>query len=126
MEEAKSLVNNGDADAVRSMNATEKVTGRWGRTWIGGQKRGGSDPGRHIKPTHDLAAAGYNMMNALPVTSTSSVSGSSCSRWSCCQCPAAEEAAARSASIRALSQDTVYSQIESTHSMEHQHSTACL
>lgn len=93
MEEAKSLINNGDADAVRSMNATEKVTGQSGQTWIGGQKRGGAGQ-QAIKPTHDLAAAGYNMMNALPVTSTSSVSGSSCTGGACTKYASSEEAAA--------------------------------
>ncbi len=93
MEEAKSLINNGDADAVRSMKATEKVTGQSGQTWIGGQKRGGAGQPA-IKPTHDLAAAGYNMMNALPVTSTSSVSGSSCTGGACAKYASSEEAAA--------------------------------
>ncbi|MDM2974055.1 integrating conjugative element protein [Citrobacter sp. CK198] len=92
MEEAKSLVNSSGGDAVRSMNATEKVTGQSGQTWIGGQKRGGSGQPA-IKPTHDLAAAGYNMMNALPVTSTSSVSGSSCAGGACAKYASSEEAA---------------------------------
>ncbi|VFS28085.1 integrating conjugative element protein, PFL_4711 family [Serratia liquefaciens] len=93
MEEAKSLVNSSGGDAVRSMNATEKVTGQSGQTWIGGQKRGGSGQPA-IKPTHDLAAAGYNMMNALPVTSTSGVSGSSCTGGACAKYASSEEAAA--------------------------------
>jgi integrating conjugative element protein (TIGR03755 family) len=93
MEEAKSLVNNGDADAIRSMNATEKVTGQSGQTWIGGQKRGGAGQPA-IKPTHDLAAAGYNMMNALPVTSTASVTGSHCNGGACARYTSSEEAAA--------------------------------
>ncbi|EHD22935.1 MULTISPECIES: integrating conjugative element protein [Brenneria] len=93
MEEAKSLVNGGDADAVRSMNATEKVTGESGQTWIGGQKRGGAGQ-PSIKPTHDLAAAGYNMMNGQAVTSTSSVTGSSCTGGACAKYANSEEAAA--------------------------------
>lgn len=93
MEEAKSLVNNGDMDAVRSMNATEKVTGESGQTWIGGQKRGGAGQPA-IKPTYDLAAAGFNMMNGQTVTSTSSVTGSSCTGGACAKYANSEEAAA--------------------------------
>ncbi|GAA3607167.1 integrating conjugative element protein [Gibbsiella greigii] len=93
MEEAKSLVNSGDADAVRSMNATEKVTGESGQTWIGGQKRGGAGQ-PSIKPTHDLAAAGYNMMNGQDVRSTASVTGSNCTGGACAKYANSEEAAA--------------------------------
>ncbi|HEI8868297.1 TPA: integrating conjugative element protein [Serratia odorifera] len=93
MEEAKSLVNSSGGDAVRSMNATEKVTGQSGQTWIGGQKRGGAGQPA-IKPTHDLVAAGYNMMNALPVTSTARVSGSNCTGGACVKYASSEEAAA--------------------------------
>ena len=93
MEEAKSLINNGGTDAIRSMSDVEKVTGKSGQNWIGGQKRGGAGQPA-IKPTHDLVAAGYNMMNALPVTSTSSVSGSNCTGSACARYANSEEAAA--------------------------------
>lgn len=93
MEEAKSLVNSGDGDAVRSMNATEKVTGQSGQTWIGGQKRGGAGQPA-IQPTRDLVAAGYNMMNGLPVTSTSTVSGSDCTGGACARYTGSGDAAA--------------------------------
>lgn len=93
MEEVRDLVNTGDTDAVRSMNAAEKVSGTSGSTWIGGQKRGGvGQPA--IKPTHDLVAAGYNMMNGQPVTSTSSVTGSNCNGSACARYASSEEAAA--------------------------------
>lgn len=93
MEEVKSLVNSGDTDAVRSMNATEKVTGQSGQTWTGGQKRGGAGQPA-IKPTHDLVAAGYNMMNSQPVTSTASVTGDGCTGGACAKYASSEAAAA--------------------------------
>ncbi|HEI8505939.1 TPA: integrating conjugative element protein [Serratia marcescens] len=93
MEEARDLVNTGDTDAVRSMNAAEKVSGASGSTWIGGQKRGGAGQPA-IRPTHDLVAAGYNMMNGQPVTSMSSVTGSSCNGGACARYASSEEAAA--------------------------------
>ncbi|MFV1478628.1 integrating conjugative element protein [Serratia marcescens] len=93
MEEVRDLVNTGDADAVRSMNAAGKVSGASGSTWIGGQKRGGAGQPA-IRPTHDLVAAGYNMMNGQPVTSTASVTGSSCNGGACARYASSEEAAA--------------------------------
>lgn len=52
MDEYKSLVNSGDADAVRVNNASEKLQGKSGQNWIGGQKRGGQNQPA-IRPTHD-------------------------------------------------------------------------
>jgi len=92
MDEYKSLVNSGDADAVRVNNASEKLQGKSGQNWIGGQKRGGQNQPA-IRPTHDLAAAGYNMMNSLPVLSTTPVSNSSCNGGTCAKYGSAEEAA---------------------------------
>lgn len=92
MDEYKSLVNSGDADAVRVNNASEKLQGKSGQNWIGGQKRGGQNQPA-IRPTHDLAAAGYNMMNSLPVLSTTPVSNSSCNGGACAKYGSAEEAA---------------------------------
>ncbi|MBO1811320.1 integrating conjugative element protein [Serratia ureilytica] len=93
MEEVRDLVNTGDTDAVRSMNAAGKVSGASGSTWIGGQKRGGAGQPA-IRPTHDLVAAGYNMMNGQPVTSTASVIGSNCNGGACARYASSEEAAA--------------------------------
>lgn len=93
MEEVRDLVNTGDTDAVRSMDAAGKVSGASGSTWIGGQKRGGAGQPA-IKPTHDLVAAGYNMMNGQPVTSTASVTGSNCNGSACTRYTSSEEAAA--------------------------------
>lgn len=75
MDEYKKLVNSGDADALRVNDAQEKVTCESGSNWVGVEKRGGCGQ-RAIRPTHDLSAAGYNMMNNLPVNSTGSGSGS--------------------------------------------------
>ncbi|MER5130475.1 integrating conjugative element protein [Serratia marcescens] len=93
MEEVRDLVNSGEPDAVRSMDAAGKVSGASGSTWIGGQKRGGAGQPA-IRPTHDLVAAGYNMMNGQPVTSTSSVTGSNCNGGACARYTSSEEAAA--------------------------------
>ncbi|HAT1683211.1 TPA: integrating conjugative element protein [Klebsiella oxytoca] len=92
LEEYKSVVNSGDADAVRTDEAGRKASGNKGNNWIGGQKRGGAGQPA-IKPTHDLAAAGFNMMNDLSVTSTQSVSKGSCNGGACSKFSNAEEAA---------------------------------
>ncbi|EFH1644974.1 integrating conjugative element protein, partial [Escherichia coli] len=92
MEEYKSLVNSGEADAVSADNKAQKMTGKKGSTWIGGQSRGGAGQPA-IRPTHDLAAAGFNMMNNLPVTSTSTISAASCTGSVCSKFSNAEEAA---------------------------------
>lgn len=92
LDEYKSIVNTGGADAVKSDDLGRKVTGRAGRYWIGGQSRGGEGQSA-IHPTHDLSAAGFNMMNSLPVTSTQPVSSSKCNGAVCSKFGSAEEAA---------------------------------
>ncbi len=77
-EEYKDIVSSSGGDAVSSDQKLQKATGEEGVTWVGGQKRGGKGQ-QAIQPTRDLAKAGYNMMNSLPVTSNSSV-GSTPSR----------------------------------------------
>lgn len=91
-EEFKDIVSTGSGDAVRSEQQLQKATGEEGTTWIGGQKRGGKGQPA-IKPTHDLARAGYNIMNNLPVTSNSSVSSGNCNGTVCQRFSSAEEAA---------------------------------
>lgn len=91
-EEYKQMVNSGKADAIQADNDSQKLTGNNGQNWIGGQKRGGKGQPA-IRPTHDLAAAGYNMMNSQPVLSTSSVSTGSCTGSVCQKFPNAEDAA---------------------------------
>lgn len=92
-EEYKDIVALGDGDAVRSDQKLQKATGAEGTTWIGGQKRGGKGQSA-IKPTHDLAKAGYNMMNNLPVTSNGSVGPASCNGTACQRYKSSQEAAA--------------------------------
>ncbi len=69
LEEYKKVMNSGDGDAVKGDEAGRQATGKEGKKWIGGQQRGGAGQPA-IRPVHDLTAAGFNMMNSLPVTST--------------------------------------------------------
>lgn len=92
-EEYKNVVSSSDGDAVSSDKKLQKATGKEGSTWIGGQKRGGAGQPA-IKPTHDLAKAGYNMMNNLPVTSSGTVGSASCNGSLCQRYQNSEEAAA--------------------------------
>jgi integrating conjugative element protein (TIGR03755 family) len=92
LDEYKSIVNTGGADAVKSDELGRHTTGTSGRNWIGGQSRGGEGQPA-IRPTHDLSAAGFNMMNSLPVTSTQSVNRSQCNGAVCAKFGSAEAAA---------------------------------
>ncbi|PHM45556.1 integrating conjugative element protein [Xenorhabdus miraniensis] len=92
LQEYKMLVNSGDGDAVRVNNAGSKVTGASGHSWIGGQRQGGKGQNA-IRPTRDLASAGFNMMNQLPVLSQSSVSTLKCEGSACRKFSNAREAA---------------------------------
>lgn len=92
-EEYKDIVASSGGDAVSSDQKLQKTTGKEGVTWVGGQKRGGKGQPA-IQPTRDLAKAGYNMMNNLPVTSNSGVSTSSCNGSACQRYKSSEEAAA--------------------------------
>jgi integrating conjugative element protein (TIGR03755 family) len=92
-EEYKDVVASSDGDAVSSDLKLQKATGEAGATWIGGQKSGGKGQ-TAIKPTHDLAKAGYNMMNNLPVTGNSTVDSTSCNGSVCQRYPTSEDAAA--------------------------------
>lgn len=91
LQEYKSLVNGGDGDAVRANNAGAKASGSGGHAWIGGQKQGGKGQSA-IRPARDLASAGFNMMNRLPVLSQSSVSPKQCGGSSCRKFSTAREA----------------------------------
>ncbi|WP_262946674.1 integrating conjugative element protein, partial [Xenorhabdus indica] len=92
LQEYKTLVNGGDGDAVRVNNAGSKATGASGHSWIGGQRQGGKGQNA-IRPTRDLASAGFNMMNQLPVLSQSSVSSLKCEGSACRKFSNAREAA---------------------------------
>ncbi|WP_323863889.1 integrating conjugative element protein [Xenorhabdus cabanillasii] len=93
MEEAKTLVNSGGSgDAVRTNNQLNSAKGEAGVPWIGGQKRGGKGQ-KAIQPTRDLAKAGFNMMNQLPVNSNQIISINQCTGGACQRFKNSEEAA---------------------------------
>jgi integrating conjugative element protein (TIGR03755 family) len=92
LDEYKAVVNTSGTDAVKANNLGNKATGGSGRNWIGGQSRGGSGQPA-IRPTHDFAAAGFNMMNNLPVLSTQTVGSSQCNGAVCAKFGSAEQAA---------------------------------
>ncbi|MDC9607307.1 integrating conjugative element protein [Xenorhabdus griffiniae] len=92
LQEYKTQVNSGDADAVRVNNAGSKATGTSGHPWIGGKKQGGKGQNA-IRPTRDLARAGFNMMSHLPVLSQASISHQQCDGGACRQFQNAREAA---------------------------------
>ncbi|WP_425014553.1 integrating conjugative element protein [Pantoea agglomerans] len=92
-EEYKDIVSSSGGDAVSSDQKLQKATGEEGVTWVGGQKRGGKGQ-QAIQPTHDLAKAGYNMMNSLPVTSNGSVGSAGCNGTVCQRYKSSDEAAA--------------------------------
>lgn len=66
-----------EKDAVRAEQRVEKEAASKGKTWVGGQKRGGSGQ-QPIKLVGDTTKAGYNILNQRNVTETGSVSGSQC------------------------------------------------
>lgn len=90
-EEFKSIVSN-TPDAVAADNQLKTATGKEGVKWIGGTRRGGSGQPA-IKPTHDLAKAGFNILNSQPVTSDSTISESDCNGALCRKYKTSEEAA---------------------------------
>lgn len=92
LEEAKTLVNNGGGDAVRTDQQIQKTTGKEGVLWMGGQKRGGKGQ-KAIAPTRDFAQAGFNILNGLPASSTASVPSSQCTGAACQRFANSEEAA---------------------------------
>ncbi|APG19839.1 conjugal transfer protein [Kosakonia radicincitans] len=91
-EEYKDIVSSSGGDAVSSDQKLQKATGEEGVTWVGGQKRGGKGQ-QAIQPTRDLAKAGYNMMNNLPVTSNDSVGSANCTGTACQRYKTSDEAA---------------------------------
>ncbi|MBC8947053.1 membrane protein, Tfp pilus assembly, pilus retraction ATPase PilT [Xenorhabdus indica] len=92
MEESKTIVNQGSSDAVRTNNQLNSAKGEAGIPWVGGQKRGGKGQ-KAIQPTRDLAKAGFNMMNHLPVNSNQTISTSQCTGGACQRFKNSEEAA---------------------------------
>ncbi|WP_411172003.1 integrating conjugative element protein [Klebsiella pneumoniae] len=66
-----------ETDAVQAKKQAEKEAASKGKTWVGGEKRGGSGQAP-IKLVSDTAKAGYNILNQRGVTQTGSVSDSEC------------------------------------------------
>lgn len=66
-----------ETDAVRAEKKVEKEAASKGKTWVGGQKRGGSGQ-PPIKLVGDTTKAGYNILNQRSVTDTGSISASQC------------------------------------------------
>ncbi|EJN2862223.1 integrating conjugative element protein [Salmonella enterica subsp. enterica serovar Yaba] len=81
-----------ETDAVRAEKKVEKEAASKGKTWVGGQKRGGSGQ-PPIKLVSDTTKAGYNILNQRSATDTSSVSGSQCQGELCQVWSKPEEAA---------------------------------
>lgn len=82
-----------ETDAVRAEQQASREAAKKGKTWVGGQKRGG-DGQRPINLIGDTVKAGYNLLNQRDVTDTSSVSGSWCKGELCQVWEKPEEAAA--------------------------------
>ncbi|EDQ7230627.1 integrating conjugative element protein [Salmonella enterica subsp. enterica] len=81
-----------EADAVRAEKKVEKEAASKGKTWVGGQKRGGSGQ-QPIRLVGDTTKAGYNILNQRSVTDTGSISASQCQGELCQVWSKPEEAA---------------------------------
>ncbi|EHZ3052592.1 integrating conjugative element protein [Salmonella enterica subsp. enterica] len=81
-----------ETDAVRAEKKVEKEAASKGKTWVGGQKRGGSGQSP-IKLVGDTTKAGYNILNQRSVTDTGSISASQCQGELCQVWSKPEEAA---------------------------------
>ena len=66
-----------ETDAVRAQKKVEQESASKGKTWVGGQKRGGRGQ-PPIKLVSDTARAGYNLLTQRSVTDTGSVPPSAC------------------------------------------------
>lgn len=82
----------GEQDAVRAEKQLQKEAASKGKTWVGGQKRGGSGQ-PPIKLVGDTTKAGYNILNQRSVTDTGSISPSQCQGAVCQTWTKPEEAA---------------------------------
>lgn len=67
----------GEQDAVRAEKQLQKEAASKGKTWVGGEKRGGSGQ-KPIRLVSDTTKAGYNILNQRGVTETGSISSSQC------------------------------------------------
>ena len=73
-----------DNDAIRTDQKAAKEAAEKGKRWVGGEKRGGKGQ-PPIKVVHDATAAGWNILNQQPATSTTSLTsecdGELCTIW---------------------------------------------
>lgn len=90
-EEFQSVVAS-TSDAIRADNTLKQATGKEGIKWVGGKQRGGAGQ-KAIKPTYDIAKAGYNILNKQSVTSDAAVNAGSCSGALCKKYKTSAEAA---------------------------------
>jgi integrating conjugative element protein (TIGR03755 family) len=81
-----------EKDAVRAEKKAAQDAASKGKSWVGGQKRGGSGQ-PPIKLIGDTTKAGYNILNQRSVTDTASVSTSQCQGELCRVWSKPEEAA---------------------------------
>ncbi|EBL8291853.1 integrating conjugative element protein [Salmonella enterica] len=81
-----------EKDAVRAEKKAEQQAASKGKTWVGGQKRGGSGQ-QPIKLVGDTTKAGYNILNQRNVTDSGGISGSQCQGELCRVWNKPEEAA---------------------------------
>ncbi|EMS8291037.1 integrating conjugative element protein [Salmonella enterica] len=70
-------ITTSEKDAVRAEKRMEQEAASKGKTWVGGQKRGGSGQ-QSIKLVGDTTKAGYNILNQRNVTDTGNISSSQC------------------------------------------------
>ena len=82
-----------DHDAIRTDQKAEKEAAEKGKRWVGGEKRGGKGQPA-IRVVHDATAAGWNILNRQPVTSTTSLTPSECDGELCATWKSPQEAAA--------------------------------
>ncbi|MGL4724135.1 MAG: integrating conjugative element protein [Scandinavium sp.] len=66
-----------NTDAVQAQKKAENEAASKGKTWVGGQKRGGSGQ-PPIKLVGDTAKAGYNILNQRSATDSGSIPASQC------------------------------------------------
>ncbi len=90
-EEFQSVIAS-TSDAIRADNTLKQATGKEGVKWVGGQQRGGTGQ-KAIKPTYDIAKAGYNILNKQAATSDAAVSSGNCNGALCQKYTTSAEAA---------------------------------
>ena len=83
-------------------SATEQINGNRGRLLGRRQKKRGGKGQAAIRPTHDIAGAGYNILNKQAADSSASISESACNGALCRKYKNGDEAAQVVASVLAI------------------------